>query len=382
MSDSTQTQNGIDEKAVLPADWSPSSGEDGLAAPSPEEAELLRDLDNLVQNSATLGSAEMPALSPPIAEPDSGQPEEVIGQVSGGEGNADGTPGGFGSRSDSEAKAVGSPEEWSALAAIGALDGEAVAEMDLWLKTAKPEEIEIFGRRMRLGHALVYSLAQTPPPADLRESLAQSLGEHGKDGRHLYPRRSLPMSQRLAEAVGWPQARLLKATAIFFLLLSAVGWSLAWRGYHQVQRLTQSVAQSEMARQEAEGAHQVVAKRLAFMSEADLRITALQSREGVRDKSAHLLWSPFGRKALLWIGGLPKAPEGKEYALWVALGTRSFAALRFTEASTEEAGLFLDIPVLQEGRPRPIQAFYLTLQPLGALDPEDGERLFSGSAYL
>ncbi len=381
MSDERQIQSGFDPEVEVPTDWSPSLVEDGLAPPTAEEAELLRDLDNLVHNSPGLGSAEMPALSLPASESklfeDAAEAEAAAAE----EGSAKVTRGEARIPSGVNPRVEGSPEEWSALAAIGALDGEAVAEMEIWLKTAKTEEIEIFSRRMRIGHALVYSLNQEPPPASLRDSLAQSLGEQSKDGRHLYPRRSLPLTQRLAEAMGWKQTRLLKLFSLFLLLLAMGGWGIAWRGHQKILRLTAMSIQSEKARQEAEGAHKAATNRLDFLATVDLVITVLQGKEESREKSAHLLWSPFGRKALLWVGGLPKAPEGKEYALWVALGTRTYSALRFTESSTGEGGLFLDIPLLQEGRPRPIQAFYLTLQPQGALEAEDGERLFSGSAY-
>jgi hypothetical protein len=250
-----------------------------------------------------------------------------------------------------------------------------------WLQVAKPDECEVYSRRIRLGHALLYALEQDAPPAHLRSTLAQDLGKTEKSLEKLYPPRRVALSQRLAQALGISQSFMLKIGLLIVLVTALVGWAMSWRNWNQIQTIRKAIVEVEAQLKKTESALALSQARLTFAASADLRIADLQSHESHGKQTAHLLWSPYGRKGLLWVRDFPKAPQDKEYALWVLSGSRQFAAAHFTEAPNGQ-GLFIDVPALQEGRPRPIEAFTLVLQPLKALDPADGIKILSASAYL
>lgn len=362
--------------ATTPADWSPSASTMDAPAESPsssttaEEDELLRSLDQIVQNANQGG--DLAALTPEV---NSEVHAEALIESPPAETSTDAVQ-----PEEAQVETSGSPEDWTALSAIGALDGDGIAHLERWLQTAKPEEKEVYARRLRLGHILLYALEQKPTPPGLRDNLAQSLGLEKTVSRKEYQASRITLTQKWAASLGWPQARLLKVFAWLCLALAAMGWFMAWRQQQQVHVLIEAASHSERSRQVAEEGRGLIEKRLSFLASSDLRLTRLQALPGQRSAMAHLTWSPFGRKALLWVRDLPKPPEGREYVLWTQSGTRQYAAARFIPRGSSE-GDFIDVPTLQIGRPRPIQAFSLIMQPVGSLSPEDGERILSGSTY-
>lgn len=363
---------GVAANTTNPDDWSPAiSPSEVPASPSTaEEDELLRSLDQIVQNASHGGDLATltPDASPEaISEP---LPSDLPAETLSGASNED----------TLNTEASGSPEDWTALSAIGALDGDGIAHLEKWLQTAKPEEKEVYARRLRLGHILLYALEQKPTPPGLRDNLAQSLGIEKSPSRKQYQANRITLTQKWASSLGWPQARLLKVFAWLTLVVAALGWGMAWWQQQQVHLLVETASQSERNRQTAEERRGLIETRLSFLASSDLRLTRLQALPGQRSAMAHLTWSPFGRKALLWVRALPKPPEGREYVLWTHSGTRHHAAARFIPPGSPE-GDFIDVPTLQMGRPRPIQAFSLVMQPVGSLSPEDGEKILSGSTY-
>lgn len=357
------------------------------------EEELLRSLDQIVQTTSQGGelTVEGDASADADAAQDMAQgilaetssPDWVAAPVA-EQGAAPSFPAATAHHPDEEVAEVlaqsGSPEEWTALSAIGALDGDGLGQLEQWLNSAKPEEQEVYARRLRLGHVLLYALEQQAPPQGLRQTLANALGTQDGQAQKLYPQKRTTLTQRWAEKIGWPHARLLKVFSGIALVLAIAGWSMAWRGYQQMGLMAEAASRSEKNRHAAEEARLLGERRLAFLAGSDLRLTRLQAMPGQGQAAAHLIWSPFGRKALLYARDLPKAPEGREYSLWTVSGTRHFAAARFQIRGVPE-GEFIDVPTLQEGRPRPIQSFSIVLQPAGARSPEDGERRLSGSTY-
>jgi hypothetical protein len=363
-------------------DWTAggSMADSALPPTSAEEAELLQSLDTIVQQ-ASQGTGDFPSvtapLNPPLVGPDASDgPQSIPGT----EGSVE--PGPERSKVEQawDPDLIGSPEEWTALASINALDGDAVDALAQWFQVAKPEECEVYSRRIRLGHALLYALEQASPPAQLRATLAQELGKQDPILGRLYPSKRVALSMRLAQTLGWSQSQFLKVILVAVVLLCLAGWSLVLRGAYRVRQMEAQVLQAEQRLKKSEASLTLSQERLAFAASADLRISDLQSGEPHGKQTAHLLWSPYGRKGLLWVRDFEVAPQGKEYALWVLSGSRQFPAAKFSEAPGGQ-GLFIDVPALQEGRPRPIEAFTLVLQPSQAMDPADGIKLLSGNAY-
>gem|GEM_PF-4923711 len=364
-------------------DWTP-----GGPASQPEEAipsatgdveaeeELLRTLDEMVQNSAEILTAASEGLAPVESKADKPPqpPAEPLERAA----------------YTHEESTQGQPEDWTALAALGALDGDGVQDLSVWLQSATEQEREVYTHRIRVGQCLIYALDQAPPPPGLRDELAGRIGEMGRDKKgRLFPSARKTWTQKAAAKIGWPQTRLLKILLVCALGLGVGGWVLAWHAQRQIEIVLSASVQAEKRRHEGEIARFAAAKKMEYLGSADLKTTALHPASGegavkvnFASVKSVLLWSPYALKGLLWIQGLPPAAPAHEYALWVSSGNRHFQALRFQKTNSQGQGDFLEIPSLQSGRPRPIQAFYLVSQPIGAVDPERGERILAGNAYF
>ncbi len=379
-------------------DWTAMTASDPISAipgVSDSEKELLASLDTLVAqashgagdistsmvqvnaspegSNSTASVDDVSVLSEPSHSPETGR--EAEDKVESG--------------ACTDPSLVGTPEEWTALSAIGALDGDAVTALAAWLKTANPEEREVYSRRMRLGHALLYALEQERPPPDLRANLAQALGQSEPALRKLYPPKRITLSQQWAQSLGLPLARFLKSATVLVGALALAGWFWGGRQYMRADSLSKDLESNRAREASVEIALRIAQERLAFAASPDLRLTHLlpsgslnttnksiasyaaetelkgsgethheqhQDRNlapqamGDQGKNAvaHLLWSPFGRRGLLWVRDLPAPPEGREYCLWVLSGSRQFSAARF-ESGADGNGLFIDAPSLQEG---------------------------------
>jgi len=110
------------------------------------------------------------------------------------------------------------------------------------------------------------------------------------------------------------------------------------------------------------------AQRLALIASAnDLRRFDLGAREG--SASAQVLWSRAQGVAVT-TNGLPAAPAGKTYQVWLLTPTRATSAGLLAVDATGRASVVFESPA---GLPRPVLRAAITLEPTGGSEGPTGE---------
>ena len=238
--------------------------------------------------------------------------------------------------------------------ALGALDGEELAQFEAHLATGCATCAERLREAREALTLLPRSLRLVPPPAVLRARVMEQVGaERTVAGAPV----TLRPERRRGRAVWWAGWAGLTAAAAVLIVVNA-----QLRTTRQELRALQdrlATLQTELAQRE---------ETLRFLSDANVRYVSLGGLKPTPEASAWLLWNPATRQGLLLARGLPSAPAGHAYELWALAGAQPLPAGVFT-VDARGRGL-LRLPPLPAGHT--YDAFAVTLEPVPGVSKPTG----------
>ena len=229
--------------------------------------------------------------------------------------------------------------------AVGALDGQELAEFQAHLATGCAICAERLGETRAALTLMPRSLPEVPPPPALR---ARVLGAIAAERSPAAAPVALQPSPRRSRAIWWAGWAGLAAAAALLVVVNA-----QLRETREELRALQgrlAALQTELTQRE---------EALRFLSDPNVRYVSLGGLKPTPEASAWLLWNPATRQGLLLARGLPAAPAGHAYELWALAGAQPVPAGVFSADAGGRA--LLRLPPLPEGHT--YDAFAVTLEP-------------------
>jgi anti-sigma-K factor RskA len=246
--------------------------------------------------------------------------------------------------------------EWSALYAVGVLDGDERARFEAHLGGCVTCEGSL-RELSAAATALAFALPALPPPPGLRDRvLARVTADARVQPASFEPRLSGFERRRAAWpwAGGWRWAGGLLAAG----LVAALVWQLLdIRGALDQQRAQVDRAAADLARQGQELAQQ--REITALVSHKDTRAVTLRGVGIAAPASGWIVWSPEKRRGWVVVHFLPSVPAGKQYQLWTIAGNQALPAGVFDVDDVGHAALTVEVAT---ARP---DLFIVTLEPRG-----------------
>ena len=241
-------------------------------------------------------------------------------------------------------------ETLAAVYAVGALDGDDLAQFEAHLPTCPACQTAVREAQDTLARAMLAAPPQVPPPA-VREALVTRVARARPAGRRRW--------------LAWAAATAVAAAA-------AAGFTGTWvavRYEAQLGRMAREMAalKERTARNEAALQEQVALYRGAveLLGDPATRVVELRGQGPATGASGRLIWNDAGG-GHLFVAGLPPAPAGKTYELWTIAGqTPRPAGLFGVDAAGRGAHRF----------PRgggAVQVFAVTLEPEGGTPAPTG----------
>src|SRR5205823_435746 len=235
-------------------------------------------------------------------------------------------------------------ETLAAVYAVGALDGDDLAQFEAHLPTCAVCQAAL----REAQDALARAMLSTPPqarPAAAREALVRRVGR-----------------ARGADRRSW--LRWAAATAV--VAAAAAGFTGTWVAVRYEARLGQmaretAAVKERLARNEASLRDQLLYRgAVELLADPATRVVDLRAQGPAPAASGRMIWNDVGG-GHLFVAGLPPTPAGKTYALWaIAGGTPRPAGLfdvdaagrgtlRIAPASTGAAARVFVVTVEPEG---------------------------------
>jgi anti-sigma-K factor RskA len=263
--------------------------------------------------------------------------------------------------------------EMAPLYALGALDGDELAEFSRSLPSAPELQAEVAAFEAVVGRLAF--LHATAAPQRLR---SRTLGAAG-----FFPASTpAPAARRDAP----PRAPWLAWAAV--LAAVAFGALFAW----ERARLVDSRRQADELRQERDtlaaeitrarlqlaAVQEQLGREVAFrelVAHRESRQTLLAGLAPAPAAVARVVWNPGTREAVLLAAGLAPAPEGKVYEAWVIAGGAPVPAGTFQVDANGKA--VLRLPTVDETRS--VKTFAVTLEPAGGTAAPTGPMVLAGA---
>ena len=276
--------------------------------------------------------------------------------------------------------------------ALGLLEGEDLEQFERHLAAGcEACELEL-GRMDAVGDALAYAVPLVAPPAELRDrvllAVEADLATTKREQVAVVPPRpaaTRPDSPKPTYSPGpWPPADraaapvtaksggwlggLAPALAFAGVLLAALS------GFYALKLRSQlALVRADLERVQAE--NQELSRVMDVVGSPRLRVVALGGQAGSPNAQGRVLWSPEGKKAVLYAYGLPKPPAGKDYQLWVIEGSTPRSEGVFPVDDRGQAQHVLPEVPAASG----VGAFAVTLEPAGGLPAPSGPMVLLGS---
>jgi hypothetical protein len=253
--------------------------------------------------------------------------------------------------------------ELAPLFALGVLDADEAAGFKGHVRFC-PDCLRQVSLHETVGARLGSVATQVAPPAWLR-------------GRVL----ALAAAERGAAAARW---RLLAlAASVAAVASTGGGWLLLQHQRTQASGVLVDLERERSAATSARAQLTALQERLREAQTAQSLALAVGSRsahlqgnpQAAPGASAFLVWHPARTQAILLVSGLPPAPAGRAYAVWVIAGGSPLPAGLF---QTERDGrVSLQLPQLAAAGNR---AFAVTLEPAGGVAAPSGPMVLSESS--
>ena len=274
--------------------------------------------------------------------------------------------------------------------ALGLLEGDDLEQFEQHLATGcEACELEL-GRMDAVGDALAYAVPLVPQPAELRDrvllAVEADLASTKREQAPITPPRPVaprsdgpaptyspgpwppPSSAPVAPKRGGFFGGLAPALAFAGLLVGALSGVYALKMRSQL-----ALVRADLERVQA--VNQELARVLDVVGSPRLRLVALGGQPGSPGAEGRVLWSPEGKKAVLYAYGLPKPPAGKDYQLWVIEGSTPRSEGVFPVDDKGQAQHVLpEVPAMGG-----VGAFAVTLEPAGGLPAPSGPMVLLGA---
>ena len=243
-------------------------------------------------------------------------------------------------------------ETLAAIYAVGALDGDEVAQFEAHLPTCPACQAAVRDAEETLVRAVLTAPPQVPPAA-AREALVRRVGE----------RRDV----RSRAWLRWAAATLVAAGA-------AAVFAGTWVAVRYEARLGQmaretAAVKERVARNDAALRDELALYRGAveLLRDPTTRVVDLRGRDGAAAARGRMIWNAAGGGHLL-VTGLSPAPAGKTYALWaIARGTPRPVGL-FAVDANGRGGHRVAVDTARDA----VQGFVVTLEPEGGAPAPTG----------
>jgi len=241
-------------------------------------------------------------------------------------------------------------ETLAAVYAVGALDGDDLAQFEAHLPTCPACQAAVRGAQETLARAVLSSPPQAPPAA-ARGALVRRVAERRDVRSYAWLR--------------WAAATLVTAGA-------AAVFAATWVAVRYEARLGQmaretAAVKERVTRNEAALREQVALYRGAveLLRHPMTRVVDLHGRGTAAAASGRMIWNDAGG-GHLFVAGLPPAPAGKTYELWTIAGKTPRPAGLLVVDAAGRATHRVDAAV---GR---VQVFAVTLEPEGGTPAPTG----------
>jgi len=272
--------------------------------------------------------------------------------------------------------------ELAPMAALGALDGESLLEWNTHVaqcEDCRQELLALEGVAGSIGAAT----ATEPPSPDLRRRVLAAAGSGG-------PREAAPLSDGLRStgAVRTPRrpaGPLLAAAAGLFAVVFG-GAALLYRFQRDGARQEAADLRDRLGPLEArDRADRVRIAELELRLAEQAAFTTLFASEGTRTTTlagltaspgarGTMIWNPAHREAILIAAGLPPAPAGKTYELWVIAGRSPVPAGLF-QTDAQGTAMFR-MPWVEEASRA--ATFAVTIEPAQGVPAPTGTMVLAG----
>jgi len=250
-------------------------------------------------------------------------------------------------------------ETLAAIYAVGALDGDEVAQFEAHLPTCPACQAAVRDAEETLARAVLTAPPQVPPAA-AREALMRRVTER----RDVRSRAWLRWAAATVVAAG--------AAAVFAGTWVAVRYEAR---LGQMARETAAVKE-RVARNDAALREELALYRGAveLLRDPTTRVVDLRGRDGAAAASGRMIWNAAGGGHLL-VTGLPPAPAGKTYALWAIAGDTPRPLGLFGVDASGRGGH----RIAPESARDAVQVFAVTLEPEGGTPAPTGPILLTST---
>jgi anti-sigma-K factor RskA len=262
--------------------------------------------------------------------------------------------------------------EMAPLYALGALDGDELAEFTSSMRTAPELQSEVAAFEGVVGRLAL--LHATAAPQRLR---ARTLGAAG-----FFPAPPVQAARREAPSrAAWLAWAAVLAAVAFAALF-------AWERARLVDARSQAdalrrerdtlAAEITQARLQLAAAQEQLGREVAFrelVAHRESRQTLLAGLAPAPAAVARVVWNPGTREAVLLAAGLQQAPEGKVYEAWVIAGGAPVPAGTFQVDASGKA--VLRLPMVEETRS--VKTFAVTIEPAGGTAAPTGPMVLAGA---
>lgn len=283
--------------------------------------------------------------------------------------------------------------------ALGLIEGEELEEFERHLASGCAACERELAAMDAVGDALAYSAAQAPAPAGLRDrvlaavaadlaagptdvpSMFAEVPGHPAAGQALYKGQPTVEPTYEPSPAPWPPKREVAATAappwwvriapafaLAGLAAAIVAGGFAYRLQGQL-----ALVRADLERVQAE--NQALARVMSVVASEQLRVVALGGLEAAPGSQGRVLWSPESKQAVLYAYGLPAAPAGRDYQLWVIDGDTPRSEGVFpVDAQGRATHVLPELPAAAG-----VGAFAVTLEPAGGVPQPTGAMYLLGA---
>jgi anti-sigma-K factor RskA len=250
-------------------------------------------------------------------------------------------------------------ETLATIYAVGALDGDELAQFEAHLPTCPACQASVRDAEETLARAVLTAPPQTPPAA-AREALVRRVAE-----------------RREVRARAW-----LRWAAVTLVAAAAVAvFAGTWVAVRYEARLGQMARETAAVRERVARNDAALREELALyrgavelLRDPTTRIVDLHGRDGAAAASGRMIWNATGGGHLL-VTGLPPAPPGKTYALWAIGGGTSHPVGLFGVDASGRGGQRIAADTARDA----VQGFAVTLEPEGGAPVPTGPIVLTSS---
>ncbi len=244
--------------------------------------------------------------------------------------------------------------EWSALAAVGALDGDEQRRFQAHLAAGCGECERGLAEMTTAAASLPLALPIAHPPAHVRDRLLARVGEASGAAR----------SDRVVR--GRPARRWRWGAAVAVAAgLAALTWGI-WDTRAALERQRAAIARLE---QELAGQRAVA----SLVSGTDTAVIALAGSSQAARAEGFIVWSPGMRRGHMVVHYLPALPSGQQYQLWAFAADRPSPAGVFDVDALGHAAITISSELERPAR------FAVTIEPRGGLRAPTGPIAMAGA---